>query len=100
MKPMIIAAASVALLAGTALANAQSGNVDRVPSPDAPAANQAGTLPKGAAPADTRAPSTTGSAIGNPGAGQPGKSQRDQSTTKGPVMDTPPGGGAAQAPAR
>ena len=41
----------------------------------------------------SKAPSTSGSGIGNPGAGQPGKSQRDQGTTKGPVMDTAPSGG-------
>lgn len=100
MKQTITAVATVALLAGATLAHAQSGKNNLVPSPDAPAVNQAGSLPQGVAPADSRTPGTTGSAVGNPGAGQPGKSQRDQSTTKGPVVDTPPGGGEAQAPAR
>ena len=103
MKKMITAAATAALLAGVTIANAQSSNNNRVPTPDAPAANQAGTLPQGAVPPDSKPPSmskgssTSGAGIGNPGAGQPGKSQRDQGTAKGPVMDSPPGGGGAPA---
>ena len=104
MKKLIIAASAAVLLAGLTAANAQSMNNNRVPTPDAPAANQAGTLPEGVVPHDSKAPNTTGSGmnskIGNTGAGLPGNSQRDEGTTKGPVMDSPPGGGAAPAPVR
>ena len=103
MTKIITVAATAALLAGVTVANAQSSNSHRVPSPDAPAVNQGGTLPEGVVPEGFESLESTEHVRQRhrQSRRRPArKSQRDQGTTKGPVMDTPPGGGAAPAPAR